>query len=452
MTMRTTIMNAPLMLSLCVLSAGCGAGQTGDLSGNHDETGNGTGVSGGCDDHVQRVALDDAAELGFSAARILAFAARSFDTPVSWQAVEGVHYTPDAGHSTLTLTLGAAGAPAFVRSTPHASAEESGATLAVICPPDRLRIPVHAELSTADGALLESFDSRLEASDPAFARLDQALNASTLTGAFTVDSIDSSVLFPGIGGPAELGPLTLGATLSEAGMAGSLAAQISAKGKAVSGATNVLLAQFPADASCPAAPGDPWSIPVTAEDPTIGLSGRQAVEDVNAQGPFPLQWSNGSKTSVSVRISGLSTGCLQGPALGAAERAAPTAAYPVMVVLSTADRVFAGSYSTRLIVERSAGGGYSRHLEVHREYASSEVDQTGFSATEIPSGTQRSSVGIQMRVSEQDASGSLVLNGLSDPPCLTTPPPATGNSVPGCAGTTVTPLLTGTWASPSIQH
>ena len=243
MTRRRTMPRTSILLGLLALASGCsGGGQTGDSSGDHEPGTN--GVSSPCEDEVSDIALDDASALGFSANSVLAFTAARFDSPITWQSIDGVQYSPGAGQSTLALTLTSAGSAEFVRSTLRPSSQESGPAAFPLCPSDRLRLPVHVELSTADGALLESFDGTVEADHAQIAQFSHTFELSALHGHFKVDAIDPSVL-PGTGSSVQLTRLSLDASLSSAGVAGSFKAQATSTGTHVSGAVNLNFAHFP---------------------------------------------------------------------------------------------------------------------------------------------------------------------------------------------------------------
>src|ERR1051325_455543 len=69
-----------------VLAAGCGGGQTGDLSGKGDRTDQRVGheTSNGCDEQRTEIDFDEQTEAG-SAEELLAFAERTFDAPLAWK-------------------------------------------------------------------------------------------------------------------------------------------------------------------------------------------------------------------------------------------------------------------------------------------------------------------------------------------------------------------------------
>ncbi|HYQ26494.1 MAG TPA: hypothetical protein VER04_04720, partial [Polyangiaceae bacterium] len=56
----------PTVMTLALV-AGCGGGQTGDLSGENGKHGKNNGNASGCDDQLTEIALDEASALGFDA-------------------------------------------------------------------------------------------------------------------------------------------------------------------------------------------------------------------------------------------------------------------------------------------------------------------------------------------------------------------------------------------------
>lgn len=241
MTIRITLPLTSILCAVLAFAPGCGGGQTGDQSGKNINGGAAEGSP--CEDHVSDVALDDASALGFSADDVLDFAARRFDSPLTWQSLDGVQYTPGAGQSTLSLTLSPSGSAALVRSAPRMATGGSGPGLSPLCPSDRLRIAVQAELTTEEGALLESFDSTVEASDAVSASLSQVFALAQLHGNFKVDAVASSVL-PGTGAAVQVSELRFVSSLSAAGIAGDLKAQATSAGTNVAGATDLTFAHF----------------------------------------------------------------------------------------------------------------------------------------------------------------------------------------------------------------
>jgi hypothetical protein len=436
-------------LVVLTLSAGCGGGQTGDLSGENDTHGHNTGSSNGCDDQLTQIGRDDASALGFDAASVLSFAERSFQTDLAWQAVEHVQYSPSASASQLTLTLRSRDLAWLVHSTPAKSSDSQGGTLIeVSCPPDRLRIAVHAELQSADGALAESFDSSLEARSRYVATLSREIVAEQLSGSFEIIDVTPPDILAG--GTAKVQNLGFQALLTPGGMAGALNGQVSSQNAQVAGASMVTFARFPGDSRCAVNPGSTvQSVPVGADDAALGQTGADALSEVNAWGAIPLTWADGASGELRLELSELGDGCVQvagasgyfDPALPAA-----TVVYPVELKATTTDGRLQGQYAASLVTwPKADGSGFSQRVEVNRTFAANALSATGFSGVSVPSGTQRLGVRLESLFDAASASGKVVLEAQKDPPCVTDPEPPSANSVPGCAGTSVTPLLGATW-------
>src|SRR5699024_4633082 len=105
-----------------------------------------------------------------------------------------------------------------------------------------------------------------------------------------------------------------------------------------------------------------------------------------------------------------------------------------------------GQYPARLLTwPNPEGSGFSQRVEMNATFAADALASTGFKQVSVPSGTHRLSVAINGEYGSTYASGKLALQGLTDPPCVTNPEPPSANSSPGCAGTSVSLLLSAYW-------
>ena len=95
----------------------------------------------------------------------------------------------------------------------------------------------------ADGAFLESFEGTVVASNAASASFRYVVDPGLLRGTFKVSAIDSSVL-PGTGGSAELGDVSLDASLTPAGISGTLNAQVTSTGPQIAAAKALTLGRL----------------------------------------------------------------------------------------------------------------------------------------------------------------------------------------------------------------
>ncbi|HEX2669342.1 MAG TPA: hypothetical protein VHM25_00640, partial [Polyangiaceae bacterium] len=203
---------------MVALVAGCGGGQTGDLSGENAKDGGNVAAGQGCDEQLSEISLDDASALGFDARRVLALTAPGFQTDLAWQALDNVEYSPSASQSTVALSFRSLDKAWLVHSIPEESSGEGGGTLVgVICPRDRLRVAVHVDLQSADGALAESFDGALDASSPVVAKLEHAIDLNQVTGSFAITHVTPLAAVGS--GSASVENVRFGAVLTPGGMA-----------------------------------------------------------------------------------------------------------------------------------------------------------------------------------------------------------------------------------------
>jgi len=448
--MRRVSRLVPTVMALALL-AGCGGGQTGDLSGeNGNQHGNNTGSgTDGCDDQLSEIALDDSSALGFDPQAVLAFAAKSFQADLAWQALDTVEYSPSASQSQITLTLSSRNQAWLVHSVPAKSSNEPGGTLGigVVCPPDRLRVAVHAALDSADGALAESFDTTLDASSSYVATLSRAIVPGQVAGSFAITKVTP----PAAGGPATgaVQNLQLDAVLTPGGMTGTLHGQLTTMNSQVASAATVTFARFPGDTRC-VTPGTVTAgVPVSADNLALGLSGTDALSEVNDFGSVPIAWSDRTSSDLTLELSGLGDGCVQvGGIQGFYDPGTPaaTVVYPVSLKATTADGRLQGQYTASLVTWPNAdGAGFSELLQVQETFPANTPAATGFDPVSAPSGTQRLRVHLSALFERGIASGKLGLDALKDPPCVTNPEPPSGNSSPGCSGTEVTPLFDAAW-------
>lgn len=441
---RASLLASGLMF--LALAPSCGGGQTGDLSGQNTTPGGATGSSTGCDDHGSDVALDDASALGFSAQDVLAFTERQFQTPISWKPVDAASYAPGVGASTLSLTLVSLSKAQLVHSTPTPSTNGGGVAIGAQCPPDRLSIAMHAELSTADGALAESFDTNVEAAEAHLAFVQHQIPVAKIAGSFAITPADPI---------ATVGPLELNAMLAPGGMAGDLSASLSAIGPEVVSSSPLSMALFPDDPACRSDNGSQIALAVSADNAAVGVSGSDALARIVSAGALPVQWSGGDSTELELKASGLNGVCLMGtPSHRDYGVSRASVSYSVNVKATTTDGKVHGSYDAQLITSPEASGGFTEMLVFDGQYALEDVAQTGFVGVTVPQSAQRLAVVLRAEYPDAGANGVLRLDALVDPPCSTAPPaPSYGGDgsgfVPGCAGTLVTTLASGSWGQSS---
>lgn len=118
---------------------------------------------------------DEASPLGFSAAEVRAFAEGERRASFHWRESSGISYGPESGDGQATVQLSVSGPARFARVDDARSQQHCE---------DHVRLPVTVALSTAGGALDESFPANLIATSADEALLDAIVPAPELGGAF----------------------------------------------------------------------------------------------------------------------------------------------------------------------------------------------------------------------------------------------------------------------------
>jgi hypothetical protein len=174
--MKRLSWSGAVIVSVCGL-AGCSGTDTGnpiDEPDGTDEPNGGEGTAGGgCDEQVTDVELDAGTSLGFSANQVLAFAGGEHTVSLAWLD-SNVEYGPESGRSEITLTLEPLAAHLVDRSpSSFSDGREEGPAIGLATPldgcRDSLRIDVRIGVTTQGGALAETVDTVIEASDVDFA-------------------------------------------------------------------------------------------------------------------------------------------------------------------------------------------------------------------------------------------------------------------------------------------
>lgn len=169
---------------LAVGAAGCLGGQTGG-EGNPSETPD----RANCLEVIESIALDEVVSaLGFSGAAAVAPVLGSHEASLTWLTdTQPVSYGPEQGVSSIEVVveLGEAGTARWVHTVP-VEQEGPSTDLAPACASDRLELDVRVMLTTAGGALAESFEATLVAAELRALRLSAELPLDALSGSFAV--------------------------------------------------------------------------------------------------------------------------------------------------------------------------------------------------------------------------------------------------------------------------
>lgn len=430
------------------LALGCAGGQTGDLSGGHaggGETANG----GNCDMHKQKLgSFDEVTALG-TPEQVLEFAEGTFDAPLSWttpRANQPWQVGPESGTSSIQLELSRGENAYYVTYTPKPN--DSGAeiaTVGVLCPEPQIGIDVHVELSTEGGALDESFDTLLLASSARVATISMPIDFDELSGSLAVSYSDPQV---------ELVQVGLNATLMPEGMTGSIAGieQRTTNDAVSAGAGQGVIAVWPDSPACDEQHGDGSGLGVAPDQNALGITGNAAGELLSGTTPVAVTWRDGTETELTLAVELAGDGCLKvSNNYGLDGGSNGMASYPATFTLTSEDGRIDGSYTGKLLTYPN-GDGNDIHAEANLELPATEIADSGFPMAEAPSGAHRVMVRLQVLMENGGLTeASVLLDGLTDPPCVTNPPqpmatPGGGMGVAGCEGTHVTPIESASWA------
>jgi hypothetical protein len=443
-----TLFGLALLVGACQSDNG---GQTGDFSGQDGEGGPTTG--NGCKDTETPIDAADESQLGFSADDVLAFVTQGFEAPLAWKPIDAISYGPESGSGTLTLNATGSGEVWYVTSAPEEDGEEGGPAIGVLCPPPRLRIGVNVELGSEGGALDESFATKVDASSPRFASLSHSFDFEALSGSLAIESVTPP--------EGKLGKLALSATLSPAGMTGSLGTTLEVTygdpddpNGAVSQSAGLIFAAWPESAACPADQQGIAGIPVTLEAEALGLSGADALESYNGSTPVTLSWNGGGESELTLSATSAGDGCVRPNPYAFSGEAEATVSYPITLQAATADGKLEGTYEATMTTSPELEGDAQRVvIEVNLPLELDELAESGLQGITLPDGLHRLFFTLSSEVEDGAAHGLLRLNGLTDPPCVTDPPEPDpgGMSAPGCEGTHVDELASATWGRGTVD-
>jgi hypothetical protein len=431
------------------LVAGCEGGQTGDLSGSND--GSGTEAnSGGCDEHKQKLASFDEPTDAGSANQLLAIAEGQFDAPLTWKAPstgQAWSVGPESGQGQVHVEVTRGQSAYLLTYSPH---EQSGSgpaiDIGVICPPTQLGVEAHVEVTTDGGALNESYDTLLRSATAGVAQLSVPFDPTKVSGELSVASSNPQ---------AKLVQLRLGATLTAEGMTGSLAGIEqttfgTGPDSAVSG-SGAVLAVWPDSEACRGFFQDGGGLGIGIEDEALGATGEATLAALAPTSPQSITWKNGDQTTLSIGIEASGDGCFRvRDDLPLELGGGPSASYPVIISLKSADGRLDGAYPGKVIAT-GVGAARSVVAEAALTLAVDEADQSGFSPVDVPSSADSLILRVEATLEAGVATGSVRLVALTDPDCPSQPAPSSGGSSPGsgaqgCPGQTQTPIESASWS------
>jgi hypothetical protein len=356
--MRTTTLTALALLCACDFMHRGNDLESGDLA------------DGGCVDEVTVLTdLDAATALGFAPAEALALAVGEHASPITWGAgidetFGAVHVGPESGAGTLTVGITHAGGEArFIHSKP-AGAQDEGAF--ALCS-DRVEVDVEVTLSTAGGALAESFPAALRATTARIATIRHDLPIAGLAGSLAVQAEPADT---------EVGDLRLDLGVHASGLFGGLSATVALHLDDAVAATDLQVARWPGDAA-ECAYGE---APVGLADAVAGFSAEAALKRIAAAGPLQIAWNGGPAVGFTVAAAPA-----DGPVCATYEgfEGVPVGAlrFAAEVTVESADQRWSGGFPVQIQATPDEAGELAAvELHVDAPYAA-ELPADEFAAT-----------------------------------------------------------------------
>jgi hypothetical protein len=430
---------------MLVLVPACAGGQSGDLSGEHDDNGTETGSSG-CEEHKEKLAgFDTETDFG-TAEQVMAYAEKAFEAPISWkEAPEGQAWSagPESGVGALHVDVSRGDSAYLLTYT--AKPNESGIEIGTICPPPQLGVEVHVSVTTDGGALAESYDTLLRTNAPGVASISVPFDVTKLDGSFAV-----STSMPG----AKLVQLSLDATFMEAGMSGSISGiqQVDTGGaNGASSASGAVLAVWPESAACAALFRDGGGLGMPLDSPALGVTGAETLASVSVPEPATFSWLDGTQSKLTVVLESTGDGCFRVLDIPVEIGGGAGVTYPVAIGVRSDDGRLDGEYMGQVVV---TGSGSDRQViaSAYLDLGADQVGDSGFADVAVPDGSDALRLRFESQLVDGVASGKVELFAVAQPPCVTDPQPPMstpggGMSTPGCQGESLTKLEAASWSN-----
>jgi hypothetical protein len=409
-----SLLTAFPLLVACSSSSGdlYEGGQTGD-----EGTSNG---GPGCDYVPTVIDLDEETPLGFTAQEVLDVALGSHSAPFFWK--QGEHeYGPESGESEMGLEIAEPGEARFMKGTPKPTQLGIGA----LCP-DRVEVDVSVRVTTAGGALDESFVGPLSATSPKVAVVAHSFDVDELDGSFAFDA-------ESLGAASVIG-FRLNAMVTEFGLSGSLDATYELKSSSVVAAYGDSIGLFPAETACRTGA---VAIPLEAGP----LSSAAALELVSGVEGIVLQ-KPGESLAATLAIAHDGTpSCAELLPFAGLE---PTGVVSTGAVLhlTTSDGEFDQEFSVLLESVPDEDGSLD-HVRITGRCETKDAAEFsatcgdyGFELTGYDGALAALEITVRPGDDAPEVSGSISVKGTIRPDCVDNPPPCTANGCPGCPGVT----------------
>ena len=350
-----------------------------------------------------------ASPIGLTGADVLAHASASVSEPLHWIDPAA---SPEHGDGEITLGVTYEGGEVrFIDAEPPPEA-----TIAVFCP-DRVEVDVSVAVTTAGGALAETFAAPLAAIDPTYASLSHGIDATSLAGTLTVSPPDG----------LRLTGVSIDASFYDGGTSGTVGASF--EGEMV--ASHSVIARWPTVTAC-----DPDRIATSLDQALLGFTASDALALAGTAVPGPASWSDGSSTTVMLGLSAATdTACVRATettgdrsVLFAATLRAVSgdgridSTFPVVVEAKPSADATLGSVAVRF--DRFTDIDGVAPSELPSAYGMSGFDVAGYDAA-----TVEASVTYTPSATGATTTGHIAVLGLTIPECVRHP-----SATDGCQG------------------
>jgi hypothetical protein len=433
----------PSALLLVLTAAACEplapGGPGGDPGQNPDETPEGTDDGPGdagfieCEETITVLdGVDAASPLPFTAVDVLSLVIGERTTDMTWgegldESLAKVSFGPEAGAGELSIDVAYnAGEIRYVESSLEGGGEDPWGQC-----PDRLEIDVDVELTSAGGALKESFTAPIAASVERIAVLRHTLELDAIHGGFSLDEVEPA--------DASVGPLELELGVTPDGLFGQMTAIVEVQVDDFIGATWMSVARWPGAGESPCELGEAPLFPETA---AAGFSAGEVLDHLAKLGEVDLTWGSGEQTKLAIDFD-----LLDDESMVCASITSGALRIPTLTKVSSADGRWEGAFPMEVRAEVLDDGTmgplraeipapYATQIDADafaEHYGIADVDLAGFDR-----GVLSFSADIDFS-GEPKVDGSLEILGVVAHSC----PPDAG----ACEGDNYTTLEEGSWGT-----
>ncbi|MCA9660974.1 MAG: hypothetical protein KC486_21715 [Myxococcales bacterium] len=376
--------------------------------------------------------VDAASPLPFTAVDVLSLVIGERTTDMTWgegldESLAKVNFGPEAGAGELTIDVAYdAGEIRYVESTLAGGGDDPYGEC-----PDRLEIDVDVQLTSAGGALKESFTAPIAASVERIAVLRHTLELDAVAGAFSLDAVEPA--------DASVGPLELELGVTPDGLFGQMTAIVEVQVDDFIGATWMSVARWPGTGASPCEFGE---APLHPETAAAGFSAGEVLDYLAKIGEVDLTWGSGETTTLGIDFD-----LLDDETMVCASITSGALRIPTLTKVSSADGRWEGAFPMEVRAEVLGDGSMGMiRAEIPAPYAA-QIDADAFAehygiADVDLAGFDRGILSFSADIDfsgEPEVDGSFEILGVVAHTC---PPDANG-----CEGDSYTTLEEGSWGT-----